>query len=61
MTICRYSLGTIIVLSPKRKKLTAWLIGRLDKADELPLRYLDNNHLRRDIGLDPIWPDGWPH
>ena len=44
-----------------REKLTAWLVGSLDKTSELPPHYLGNNHLRRDIGLHPIWPDGWPH
>jgi hypothetical protein len=49
------------LLRPWREKLTSWLIGSLAKADELPPRYLANNHLRRDIGLPPAMPDGWPH
>jgi hypothetical protein len=49
------------LLRPWREKLTTWLIGGLDKADELPPRYLADNHLRRDIGLPPVMLDGWPH
>ena len=29
------------------------------KISELPPNFLRDNHLRRDIGLDPIWPDAW--
>jgi len=51
-------------LAPRRpwqEKLTAWLIGSLDTIGEMPRHYLANNHLRRDIGLPPVLPDGWPH
>lgn len=44
-----------------RDKLAAWLIGSLDTIGEMPRHYLGNNHLRRDIGLPPAMPDGWPH
>ncbi len=55
------------------RRLTAWLIGgpvgapvggpvvTADSSGEIPLRYLANNHLRRDIGLPPVGPDGWPY
>jgi len=46
---------------PWLEKLTAWLIGNLDTISEVPSHYLANNHLRRDIGLPPILPDGWPN
>jgi hypothetical protein len=43
------------------ENLTAWLIGGLDTMSEVPQHYLASNHLRRDIGLPPVLPDGWPH
>ena len=56
------------------RRIAAWLVGGLagggmaggpvgesDPLGEIPLRYLANNHLRRDIGLPPVLPDGWPH
>jgi hypothetical protein len=51
--------------SPPRRRwlenLTAWLVGNLDTLGEVPRHYLASNHLRRDIGLPSILPDGWPH
>ena len=43
------------------ENLTAWIIGGLDTVGEMPAHYLASNHLRQDIGLPPIMPDGWPH
>jgi hypothetical protein len=51
------------------RRIAAWLVGGLaggpvgesDPLGEIPRRYLANNHLRRDIGLPPVLPDGWPH
>jgi len=51
------------------QSLAAWLIGGLaggpvgkaESSGEIPLRFLANNHLRRDIGLPPVGPDGWPY
>ncbi len=43
------------------KNLMAWMIGGLDAMGEMPAHFLAGNHLRRDIGLPPIMPDGWPH
>ncbi len=42
-------------------RLLSWLIQLRPprKLGELPPNFLRDNHLRRDIGLDPIWPDAW--
>ena len=44
-------------------RLLSWFIQPRParKISELPPNFLRDNHLRRDIGLHPIWPDAWRH
>jgi hypothetical protein len=46
---------------PWLSRLLSWFIHPRParKLSELPPNFLRDNHLRRDIGLDPIWPDAW--
>jgi hypothetical protein len=43
------------------QSVISWLVGGLDSMGEVPENYLGNNHLRRDIGLPPVGPGGWPY
>ncbi len=42
-------------------RLLLWLVRPRQRRGPgaLPPQFLYDNHLRRDIGLYPLWPDGW--